>query len=51
MNKLEHIQTLKDSADLSKSQAAAVVDILLMEWPTSLPMEFGWRSRNCAHFS
>ncbi|MDB4303528.1 integration host factor subunit beta [Desulfosarcina sp.] len=36
MNKLELIQALKDATDLSKSEAAAVVDIFFSEMATAL---------------
>jgi len=36
MNKLELIQTLKDSTDLTKSEAAAVVDIFFNEMANEL---------------
>ena len=36
MNKLEIIQALKDATDLSKSEAAAVVDIFFSEMATAL---------------
>ena len=36
MNKLELIQALKDSTDLSKSEAAAVVDIFFNEMTSAL---------------
>ena len=36
MNKLELIQALKDSTDLSKSEAAAVVDIFFNEMADTL---------------
>ena len=36
MNKLELIQALKDAADLSKSEAAAVVDIFFNEMADTL---------------
>lgn len=36
MNKLELIQALKDAADLSKSEAAAVVDIFFNEMADEL---------------
>jgi integration host factor subunit beta len=38
MNKLELIQTLRDRTDLSKSEAAAVVDIFFNEVGSSLPL-------------
>jgi hypothetical protein len=43
MNKLELIQALKDATDLSKSQAATVVEIFLggmtdVKWGSSLPL-------------
>jgi hypothetical protein len=45
MNKLELIQALKDATDLTKPEAAAVVDILF-QWNgrTNLQREIGWRS-------
>lgn len=36
MNKLELIQTLKDATELSKSEAAAVVDIFFNEMADTL---------------
>lgn len=51
MNKLELIQALKDATDLTKPQAAAVVDIFSMKWPRSLPRKDGWRSGDCVRFS
>jgi len=36
MNKLELIQALKDATDLSRTEAAAVVDIFFNEMATSL---------------
>jgi hypothetical protein len=39
MNNLELIQALKDATDLSKSEAAAVVDIFFMKRLMSLPRE------------
>ena len=36
MNKLELIQALKDATDLSKSEAAAVVNIFFSEMATAL---------------
>ena len=36
MNKLELIQTLKDATDLSRSKAAAVVDIFFNEMAEAL---------------
>ena len=36
MNKLQLIQTLKDATDLSKSEAAAVVDIFFNEMANEL---------------
>ena len=36
MNKLEMIQTLKDATDLSKSEAASVVDIFFNEMAEAL---------------
>jgi integration host factor subunit beta len=38
MNKLELIQALKDATDLSKSEAAAVVDVFFNEMADALAM-------------
>jgi hypothetical protein len=51
MNKLELIQALKDATDLTKPEAAAVVDIFSMEWPMPLPKVIGWKSEDCVLFS
>ena len=51
MNKLELIQALKDATDLTKPEAAAVVDIFFMEWPVPWPKVIGWKSEDCVLFS
>ena len=52
MNKLELIQALKDATDLSKSEAAVVVDIFFngmaaMPWPREIEL----KSADYARFS
>ena len=52
MNKLELIQALKDATDLSRSKAAAVVDVFFNEMANELAQrEDGWRSGDGARFS
>ncbi len=48
MNKLELIQVLKDATDLTKSEAAAVVDIFFNEMGAALAKGKGWRSGRTA---
>jgi integration host factor subunit beta len=51
MNKLELIQALKDATDLSKSEAAAVVDIFFNGMADALAKGTELRSGDCARFS
>ena len=48
MNKLELISALKTKADISKSEAAKVVQIFLTAWPTPWPMESVLKFVDCA---
>jgi integration host factor subunit beta len=51
MSKLELIQALKDATDLSKSEAAAVVDTFFNGMANALAKGDGWRSGGCVCFS
>ena len=51
MNKLELIQALKDATDLTKPEAAAVVDIFFNGMADALAKGDGWKSGDCARFS
>jgi len=44
MNKLEHIGTLSDEGPISKKEAAAVVDLFLIESRHRLQRVIGWKS-------
>ncbi|WP_319408748.1 hypothetical protein [uncultured Desulfosarcina sp.] len=51
MNKLELVQALKDATELSRTEAAAVADIFLVEWPMPWPKEAVLKSGDCVRFS
>ena len=50
MNKLELTAALKNDAELTKSEAAAVVDLFLMRWPMRLQRVTELKSADCVHF-
>ena len=50
MNKMELIDTLRFEAELTKTEAAAVVDLFLMKWPMRLLTVTGLKSGDCVLF-
>ena len=51
MNKFELIQALKDATNLTKPEAADVVDIFFNGMADAMSKVIGSRSVDCAHFS
>ena len=50
MNKLDLIAALRNEAELTKSEAATVVDLFFMRWPMHLQKVTGLKSGDCVHF-
>ena len=50
MNKLDLIAALKNKTDITKSEAAAIVDLFLMKWPMHLLTVIGLKFADCVLF-
>ena len=50
MNKLELIKKLRNECQISKKEAAAVVDLFLMKWPMRLQRVTGLKFGDCVLF-